>query len=126
MGEAWILIRGLTTSLTTLFWTCVVICFVTYIFAIFGCSLISNQLYQIHIEATNPSTSRAYTDANRIMLIDLLSHMQGFDRVMYSLIQVLTMDSFHSFTTPLQTLKGLGWSWMYWYAYIAVAVFVLM
>jgi len=57
-------------------------------------------------------------------LDELLVLMGGLDRLMATLVQVLTMDSFHYFTR--MTLDFVWWSWIYFYAYVAVAVVVLM
>merc|ERR1712187_255576 len=93
-------------------------------FPIFGCVLISSKVSEFYDEAIDPSTSHLFTEEEKDALEYLLVHLQGLDRLMYSLIQVLTMDSFHAFTYPL--LQFVGWSWIFWYAYVAGAVFVLM
>merc|ERR1712032_96557 len=112
-----LLIRGLTDSVRTLFWTCVVIAFVTYVFAIFGLVLVVRDLKDKYSEAL--AGSIAHTE-----LQELMSLFGGMDRLMYTLIQVLTMDSFHAIMR--MTLQYVWWSWIYFYAYIGVAVFVLM
>jgi len=115
--EAWLLIRGLSDSVRTLFWTCVVIGFVTYVFAILGLVLVVRDLKDQFLKGA--SGSEAHTE-----LQELMSLFGGMDRLMYTLIQVLTMDSFHAIMRI--TLKYVWWSWVYFYAYIGVAVFVLM
>jgi len=115
--EAWLLIRGLTDSVRTLFWTCVVIAFVTYVFAIFGLVLVVKDLKDKYSEAL--AGSIAHTELQELMLL-----LGGMDKLMYTLIQVLTMDSFHAIMR--MTLQYVWWSWIYFYAYIGVAVFVLM
>lgn len=114
--EAWMLIRGLSDSARTLFWTVVVIFFVTYVFAIFGLVLVVSevQIYQAGV-----------SDPEELARLDeLMSTIGGMDRLMYTLIQVLTMDSFHSFMREI--LRIVWWSWIYFYAYMGVACFVLM
>eukprot|EP00928_Gymnodinium_smaydae_P042220 TRINITY_DN28459_c0_g1_i1.p1 TRINITY_DN28459_c0_g1~~TRINITY_DN28459_c0_g1_i1.p1 ORF type:complete len:624 (-),score=128.42 TRINITY_DN28459_c0_g1_i1:49-1920(-) len=114
--EAWLLLRGLTHSMRTLFWTCVVIVFITYTFAVFGLMSLSAELLEIEKRTTDP--------AQLAELSELKEHVCGLSNLMYTLVQVLTLDSFHAFMRPLKKL--VPWSWMYFYAYIAVVVFVLM
>lgn len=114
--EAWLLIRGLSDSSRTLFWTIIVIFLVTYVFAIIGLSTIVVQLQAERDVRTDPR--------ELAMLDELLELMGGLDRLMATLVQVLTMDSFHSFTRMV--LDFVWWSWIYFYCYIAIAVVVLM
>jgi len=111
------LIRGLADSGRTLFWTIVVVFFVTYGFGIMGLILITEPMQEI---ASDPSTSSE--DLARIA--SLLTMIGGLDRVMYTLVQVLTGDSFHSFMREI--LYFVPGSWVYFYSYIAFAVIVLM
>eukprot|EP00927_Polykrikos_kofoidii_P082326 TRINITY_DN8165_c0_g1_i13.p1 TRINITY_DN8165_c0_g1~~TRINITY_DN8165_c0_g1_i13.p1 ORF type:complete len:689 (+),score=113.36 TRINITY_DN8165_c0_g1_i13:58-2124(+) len=117
--EMWLLIRGLTDSLSTLFWTCVVIFFVTYIWAIFGLILIGVPLKDVLESAEH----RANVDQVK-EIRELLELLGGLDKLMFTLIQVLTLDSFHGFMRTL--VRYFTFSWLYFYSYIAVAVFVLM
>jgi len=57
-------------------------------------------------------------------LTALLELLGGLDRMMYTLIQVLTEDSFHAFMR--EVLFFVPYSWLYFYSYMAVACFVLM
>jgi len=116
LREAWMLIRGLTDSARTLLWTVVVIFFVTYTFAIFGIVLI--------VENLKWARDDYLEEADQIRLALLLGMMQGVDRMMYTLVQVLAGDSFHSFMRDI--LIYLPWSWIYFYGYIAIASLVLM
>jgi len=43
---------------------------------------------------------------------------------MYTLVQLLTLDSWNGIVR--QIVKWISWSWMYFYCYIAIAVVVLM
>jgi len=114
--EAWMLIRGLTDSSRTLFWTIVVIFFVTYGFAILGLSIICVPL---------ESKRAGITDVEEIRRIDeLLQLFGGLDKMMFTLVQVLNGDSFHVFVREI--IHFLPWSWLYWYAYIALVCVVLM
>lgn len=115
--EAWLLLRGLTDSLRTLWWTCIVIFFITYIFAVFGLVLISRQLKKLQDQSD---------DLNEVDRLEtILKLVGGLDVLMGSLIQVLTMDSWNTnLMKPI--VHYLPQSWLYFYAYIAFAVFVLM
>lgn len=113
--EAWMLIRGLSDSVRTLLWTVVVIFFVTYVFAIFGLVLMVSELLSVR-QSAGPE------DAARID--ELMPLLGGLDNLMYTLIQILTLDSFHDFMRDI--LRYVPWSWVYWYSYMAFAVFVLM
>lgn len=115
--EAWLLLRGLTESMRTLFWTCTVIMFITYIFAVFGMVLITKELYERRSKLSP-------TDDTYAELDEMLEFVGGLDLLMYTLIQLLTLDSWNGIVRVL--LKQLPWCWAYFYAYIAVSVFVLM
>merc|ERR1719271_1136035 len=54
----------------------------------------------------------------------MLRYVGGLDELMYTLIQLLTLDSRNFFVRPM--VEEISWCWAYFYAYIAVAVFVLM
>jgi len=114
------LIRGLSDSARTLLWTCVVIFFVTYVFSIFGLVMVVTNLLDEKTRLLE--TSSDSPDIQR--LDDLLQITGGLDRMMYTLIQVLTEDSFHAFMREI--LVFVPYSWLYFYCYMAVACFVLM
>lgn len=115
--EAWLLIRGLTDSFRTLWWTCVVIFFITYIFAVFGLVLISRQLQKMQDGIVDQEELEN--------LKGLMEYVGGLDVLMSSLIQVLTLDSWNGLLVK-PVMHYLPWAWLYFYAYIALAVFVLM
>merc|ERR1719221_1184186 len=114
--EAWLLIRGLKDSIRTLFWTCVVICLVTYAFAIFGLVTMVVELQKIESVTTDQESLDE--------LAELMPYMDGLGRLMFTLCQVLTQDSFHSFVRLSSAY--VFWSWMYFYLYVAISCFVLM
>eukprot|EP00405_Crypthecodinium_cohnii_P007411 CAMPEP_0206422920 /NCGR_PEP_ID=MMETSP0324_2-20121206/2380_1 /ASSEMBLY_ACC=CAM_ASM_000836 /TAXON_ID=2866 /ORGANISM="Crypthecodinium cohnii, Strain Seligo" /LENGTH=428 /DNA_ID=CAMNT_0053887397 /DNA_START=137 /DNA_END=1423 /DNA_ORIENTATION=- len=122
--EAWMLIRGLSDSVRTLFWTCVVVCFVTYIFAIFGLLAIIMPLQERYNELLSQQATDEDSLETVLKLEEVLEISTGMDQLMYTLIQILMGDSYHSFTRTI--MKHLQWSWLYFYSYIAVAVLVLM
>lgn len=130
--EAWILLRGLSDSVRTLFWTLVFIASITYMFAVFGMVLISRDLQWLYDEL--PSGLRKVGEecdaelgvtagkAPDLCLFQL--YFVSMDQVMMTLIQLLTMDDWNSMVKPMLHYKP--WCWVYFYCYIAVAVFVLM
>lgn len=114
--EVWLLLRGLTDSMRTLFWTCVVIVSITYVFAVFGLVLIATELTDRRDATVDESLRRELTE--------LLSFVGGLDNLMYTLIQLLTLDSWNSIIRRL--VAQIWWCWAFFYAYIAVAVIVMM
>lgn len=120
-NEVYLLIRGLSASTRTLFWTVVVVCLITYIFAIFGVVLISAEV-EVAIEkaSKNPNTeSQELEDLE--MLVEATGSLSSW---MYTLIQVLTLDSWNAIARPLQ--RYVSGSWAFFYSYVAVAVIVFM
>jgi len=142
--EVWLLLRGLTGSMRVLFWTVVVIFFITYMFAVFGVVLISVKIkdtYDAEVlrtqapapdYATFSSCGAAVGTAlelrsahnNLDQLRILHNNTLGIWQWMFTLVQVLTLDSWMSIARPMQ--KYVPWSWAFFYLYIAIAVFVLM
>eukprot|EP00445_Apocalathium_hangoei_P064393 CAMPEP_0204120472 /NCGR_PEP_ID=MMETSP0361-20130328/7675_1 /ASSEMBLY_ACC=CAM_ASM_000343 /TAXON_ID=268821 /ORGANISM="Scrippsiella Hangoei, Strain SHTV-5" /LENGTH=585 /DNA_ID=CAMNT_0051071695 /DNA_START=13 /DNA_END=1770 /DNA_ORIENTATION=+ len=114
--EAWRLIRGLADSSRTLFWTCTVIFFVTYAFAVLGIAVIVEPMKSIRADLTNSADNQRIDET--LVILD------GLDKFMFTLIQVLCQDSFHAFLREI--VHFLPCSWMFFYAYIAIASIVLM
>lgn len=115
--EVWLLLRGLSESMRTLFWTTVVIFFITYVFAIFGVVLMSTTIKKSYIDAPVSSDEQQ-------TLEDLVEMTDGIWPLMFTLVQVLTLDSWTSFVREM--MKYSPWCWVYFYLYVAFAVFVLM
>jgi len=113
--EAWLLIRGLMDSARTLVWTVIVIFFVTYVFAVIGLVLLVPPL-----QDALPVVS----EERRRTLEEVVVVMSGLDAMMFTLVQVLMGDSFH--TIMREVLLYVPWSWLYFYAYISVASIVLL
>lgn len=110
--EGWMLIQGLKDSARTLFWTCAVIGFVTYCYAIVGLVLLVTPLREMEPGLTAPED---------IATMDELMHiLQGMDRMMYALIQV----AYYEFMRNI--MYFVGWSWVYFYVYIGFARIVLL
>ncbi|CAK0866010.1 unnamed protein product [Prorocentrum cordatum] len=142
--EVWLLLRGLTGSMRVLFWTVVVIFFITYMFAVFGVVLISVKIkdaYEAEVLRTQaPAPDFAtFSDCGAAVgaALERSSARNGLEQLrmlhnstlgiwqwMFTLLQVLTLDSWMSIARPMQTY--VPWSWAFFYLYIAIAVFVLM
>ncbi|CAE7846227.1 Cacna1h, partial [Symbiodinium microadriaticum] len=118
--EVWLLLRGLTSSLRTLIWTVAVIFVLTYIFAILGCWLISNE-----IRGMRDPVAFAMLDQERQEQLEPTYRMvQGIAPLMQLLIQFLTLDSWNAKMEQIMLFTPT--CLVYFYMYIAVAVFVLM
>jgi len=113
--EVWRLIRGLSESVRVLLWTIAVVFFITYVFAIFGVVIISTPLQD------DFKNGMARSEAEKDMLIDAVGGIMPF---MYTLVQVLTLDSWNGILRPL--MEYAPWAWVFFYAYISVAVIVLL
>lgn len=114
--DIWQLLRGLTESMQTLFWTLIVVFAITYIFAVFGVVLISTEIKaQLEVEISEEA---------RQELTELVSISDGIFTMMHTLIQVLTLDSWNGIARPL--MKYIWWSIFYFYAYISIGAVVLL
>jgi len=142
--EVWLLLRGLAGSMRVLFWTVVVIFIITYMFAVFGVVLISvdvetayNEMVFEREQAMKNFTG--YTDCSAAAgdALDWTEKHTKFDEVailyhstrgiwqwIFTLLQVLTLDSWMSLARPMQDI--VEFSWVFFYLYIALVVFVLM
>lgn len=120
-NEVYLLIRGLSASMRTLFWTVVVVCLITYIFSIFGVVLISSRVQAAHAAALEAGNVPSDEMETLEMLVECTGSVWAW---MYTLIQVLTLDSWNGIARPLQSY--VSGCWAFFYAYIAVAVIVFM
>ncbi|CAJ1376841.1 unnamed protein product [Effrenium voratum] len=120
-NEVYLLIRGLSASTRTLFWTVVVVFLITYIFAIFGVVLISAEV----LAALDVVSNDPLADSRELEDLEMLKDSTGsLTAWMFTLIQVLTLDSWNGIARPLQ--RYVPGSWIFFYSYIAVAVIVFM
>jgi len=110
--EVWLLLRGLSESCRVLFWTVVVIFLITYIFAVFGVPLLSVRLQE------------QYHDQEDEVLGDLIEMTDGVMALVFTLLQVLTLDSWTQIVRDMA--RYIPWCCIYFFLYVAIAVFVLM
>jgi len=120
-SEAYLLIRGLSDSMRTLFWTVLVIFFITYIFAIFGIVIYSVTIKEAYEDALQGKYSGQSSMADLEMLWDATG---GVDRMMYTLIQVLTLDSWTGISRPMEYV--CPGCWLYFFLYIILAAIVFL
>jgi len=142
--EVWVLLRGLAGSTRVLFWTVVVVFIVTYIFAVFGVVLFSVEIEAAHADMIS-ERERAmrnfteYTDCSRaaegalawtgsrpdsVELEVLYRNTRGIFQWIFTLVQVLTLDSWMSIARPMQDV--VQFSFVFFYLYIAIVVFLFM
>jgi voltage-gated sodium channel len=103
--DMWALMKGLTDSFETLFWTYIMIGCVLYLFAIIGTYLIGN----LASFEDDPIAEEYFKDVPRAML---------------TLFQVMTLDSWTGIMRPL--MKKEAWVCWYFIIFITVGTFVLM
>lgn len=107
--EMWLLFRGLAMSCKTLVSAIVVFVFVNYLFAILAVTLIGDSTLFVGLEE--------YEEVH--------SYFQGLDQSMFTLLQIVTGDSWASgIARPILTIMPS--MWFFFVAYIAVASLVLM
>uniref|UniRef100_A0A7S0FSV3 EF-hand domain-containing protein n=1 Tax=Pyrodinium bahamense TaxID=73915 RepID=A0A7S0FSV3_9DINO len=116
-NEAWLLIRGLTNSARTLFWTVIVILFLAYVFAVFGLVLIGQDFLERYNEASIGSAE--WEDLGL-----LVEYTSSLDRLMFTLMQLLTTDNWSDVVRL--SIRYSTLSWMYFYCYMGIVVIVLM
>jgi len=116
LRDMFLMLRGLTESFGMLFWTIIVIASLTYIFAVFGLVFIGKNLLDQWEDLPHGDAKEE--------VFELLDMINGIDKMMFTLIQVLTLDSWTGYVRTL--IIYVWWAWSYFYIYIAVADFVLM
>eukprot|EP00933_Yihiella_yeosuensis_P071421 TRINITY_DN79632_c0_g1_i1.p1 TRINITY_DN79632_c0_g1~~TRINITY_DN79632_c0_g1_i1.p1 ORF type:complete len:465 (-),score=83.90 TRINITY_DN79632_c0_g1_i1:142-1371(-) len=95
--------------------------FLTYVFANIGVALISSELKVIYDELK----ASANPDAEELATLDrLVEYTMGVDRWMFTLVQVLTLDSWSGIAHNLEPY--CPGSWLLFYSYISVTVVVFM
>eukprot|EP00927_Polykrikos_kofoidii_P045127 TRINITY_DN39007_c0_g1_i1.p1 TRINITY_DN39007_c0_g1~~TRINITY_DN39007_c0_g1_i1.p1 ORF type:complete len:682 (+),score=73.54 TRINITY_DN39007_c0_g1_i1:191-2047(+) len=116
--EVSLLVRGLVQSFRVLFWTILVVFVITYVFAIFGVLLVSADVKK-GLAGTIPAPSLTTQELEM-----LWNATGGVLTWMFTLIQVLTLDSWTSIVRPLMLVSP--WCWVLFYMYVALAVVVLL
>eukprot|EP00746_Dinoflagellata_sp_MGD_P008535 gnl/MRDRNA2_/MRDRNA2_117111_c0_seq1.p1 gnl/MRDRNA2_/MRDRNA2_117111_c0~~gnl/MRDRNA2_/MRDRNA2_117111_c0_seq1.p1 ORF type:complete len:487 (-),score=116.06 gnl/MRDRNA2_/MRDRNA2_117111_c0_seq1:12-1472(-) len=101
--EMWMLVRGLTDSLTVLLWTYVMIFFILYIFALAATSLIGGSMEDDEF-------------AQEMFGTVPLS--------MFTLFQIMTLDSWTGVVRPIGEKQS--WTYIFFLGFIAISVFVLV
>mmetsp|Transcript_111422 Transcript_111422/g.311437 ORF Transcript_111422/g.311437 Transcript_111422/m.311437 type:complete len:593 (-) Transcript_111422:140-1918(-) len=117
--EVWVLLRGMIESMRMLFWTVVVIAFITYIFAIFGVVTISTSVQSAGVAAAERGDERMVDQIET-----LFGHVNNVASFMMTLVQVLTLDSWTDLVRRLNRFSPRAW--IFFYLYVSIAVLVLM
>lgn len=123
--EVYVLLRGLSDSTRILFWTMVVIGFITYIFAIFGVVFVSTDLQQQlsdKQQELDPSLPEEFEEIQ--LMSSLMDTMGSVEQWMFTLVQLLTLDSWTGILRPLS--KYSWFASILFFAYIALVVIVFM
>lgn len=120
-SEVYLLIRGLSDSMKTLFWTVIVIFFITYIFATFGVVLLSVPLKSIYEDAEAAGGGAAVDLPTLKMLYESSNSLMAW---IYTLIQVLTTDSWTGISRPMEDV--VPGAWVFFVSYIALASVVFL
>jgi len=127
-----------------LFWTVVVVFIVTYIFAVFGVVLFSVEIdaayadmlsereramhnFTGYVDCSQAAESALAWTGERhdfVKLEMLYRNTRGIWQWIFTLLQVLTLDSWMSIARPMQDV--VKYSFVFFYIYIAIVVFVLM
>jgi len=118
LHEIWVLLRGMFDSMRMLFWTAIVISFLTYIFAVVGVVMISPVVQKSYEHALKHNTAEVPD------LAALWESFGGITQLMYTLTQVLTLDGWS--VTAANLMDYAPGSWVFFYAYIGLVVIVLM
>mmetsp|Transcript_128059 Transcript_128059/g.370616 ORF Transcript_128059/g.370616 Transcript_128059/m.370616 type:complete len:571 (-) Transcript_128059:76-1788(-) len=117
--EVWVLLRGMIESMRMLFWTVVVIAFITYNFAIFGVVTIGTTVRSAIDDAMEKDDERLAEAAS-----NLFKHVDSVASFMMTLVQVLTLDSWTDLVRRLNQFSPRAW--IFFYVYVSLAVLVLM
>lgn len=116
--DLWMIIRGLFASVKILFWTLLVLFFVTYTFSIVGCYYIVTPIRTLYL---NPEGNTAEENQDLAYLMDYLGSLPNF---MFTLNQALLADSFHGLLRKIIVFVPGGW--IYFYSYFLIGNLVLL
>eukprot|EP00929_Paragymnodinium_shiwhaense_P019918 TRINITY_DN1342_c0_g1_i6.p1 TRINITY_DN1342_c0_g1~~TRINITY_DN1342_c0_g1_i6.p1 ORF type:complete len:628 (-),score=84.11 TRINITY_DN1342_c0_g1_i6:166-2049(-) len=111
MHTLWLLLSGLLSSVGTIFWTFVLISFISYAFAVLGVMLFP------------PTDLNTDTPFNELAVF----YFGGMGTTMLTLIQVLTLDSVGSMYRPMVLEGDMPWTTLiYFVTYILFVSVALM
>lgn len=123
--EVYVLLRGLSDSMRILFWTMMVIGFISYIFAIFGVVFVSADLKQQLSDKQLELDPSLPEELEEIKLMEgLMDTVASVEQWMFTLMQLLTLDSWTGLLRPLS--KYSWFAGFLFFAYIALVVIVFM
>jgi len=121
--EMWALMKGLTDSTETLFWTYIMISCVLYFFAVMGTSLIGQADFMAEVKF-NSTLPKEYIAELQLAQDIADKYFGNVALSMFTLFQVMTLDSWTGIMRPLAHVQP----WINWFfiVFISVAAFVLM
>jgi voltage-gated sodium channel len=125
LKEAWVLIKGLTESMKTLFWTIVVIFFVNFAFAIVAVIFIGDSNVFTCASASEESSGQHQECAHLIDDMHVHGFFNGIGNTMFTLLQIMTGDSWAS-GIARPAMKFQPAVWIFFIVYVAVAMLVLL
>jgi len=125
LKQLWVLIKGLSESVQTLFWTIVVIFFVNFAFGIVAVIFIGDSTAFTCARASEEPNSRHEECAHLTDDIHVHGFFNGLGSTMFTLLQVMTGDSWAS-GIARPTMKFQPAIWLFFIVYVAVAMLVLL
>jgi voltage-gated sodium channel len=125
LKQAWVLIKGLSESVQTLFYTIVVIFFVNFAFAIVAVLFIGDNAAFTCAMAAEEGSGPYQECAHLTDDIEVHGFFDGIGNTMFTLLQVMTGDSWAS-GIARPAMKFQPAIWIFFIVYVAVAMLVLL
>eukprot|EP00746_Dinoflagellata_sp_MGD_P161500 gnl/MRDRNA2_/MRDRNA2_88678_c0_seq1.p1 gnl/MRDRNA2_/MRDRNA2_88678_c0~~gnl/MRDRNA2_/MRDRNA2_88678_c0_seq1.p1 ORF type:complete len:639 (+),score=129.78 gnl/MRDRNA2_/MRDRNA2_88678_c0_seq1:75-1991(+) len=125
LKQAWVLIKGLSESLSTLFWTIVVIFFVNFAFGIVAVLFIGDNTTFTCAMASEEPDGQHQECAHLTDDMEVHGYFNGLGSTMFTLLQVMTGDSWAS-GIARPAMKFQPAIWLFFILYVAVAMLVLL
>lgn len=125
LKQAWVLIKGLSESLKTLFWTIVVIFFVNFAFAIVATLFIGDSSVFTCAKASEEPNGQYEECAHLTDDVAVHGFFNGLGNTMFTLLQIMTGDSWAS-GIARPAMKFQPAVWLFFIIYVAIAMLVLL
>lgn len=125
LKQAWVLIKGLSESVQTLFWTIVVIFFVIFAFGIVAVIFIGDSTVFTCAAASEEPDGQHQECSHLTDEMDVHGYFNGLGSTMFTLLQVMTGDSWAS-GIARPAMKFQPAIWLFFIIYVAVAMLVLL
>lgn len=125
LKQAWVLIKGLSESVQTLFYTIVVIFFVNFAFAMVAVLFIGDATAFTCAMASEEANGEHQECAHLTDDVEVHGFFNGIGNTMFTLLQVMTGDSWAS-GIARPAMKFQPAIWIFFIVYVAVAMLVLL